>query len=145
MERDFKGHPVEAAQDPIQPGLECLQRWSTTASLGSQFLCSGLSHCYLLLVFKCANSSSNFQFACNLWLCSLSLSLPLSLFQFLFSDLGSQGLWPLYSENCYLSVFWKWYKWKRYLSNIAHRIRILWVGKDPKDHWVQLAPHWTNQ
>ena len=27
--------PAQAAQGPIQPGLECLQGWGTTASLGS--------------------------------------------------------------------------------------------------------------
>ena len=27
--------PAQAAQSPIQPGLECLQGWGTTASLGS--------------------------------------------------------------------------------------------------------------
>jgi len=30
--------PDQAAQSPIQPGLEHLQGWSTTASLGSLFL-----------------------------------------------------------------------------------------------------------
>jgi len=52
--RDLKAHPVstpchgqgchppaQAAQGPIQPGLECLQRWGTTAWLGT--LCHGLA------------------------------------------------------------------------------------------------------
>ena len=29
--------PTQAAQGPIQPGLECLQAWGTTASLGKEF------------------------------------------------------------------------------------------------------------
>ena len=33
--RDLHAHPAQAAQGPIQPGLEHLQRWGTMASLGS--------------------------------------------------------------------------------------------------------------
>ena len=38
-----------AAQGPIQPGLECLQGWGTTASLGS---CASASPPQVLTCFK---------------------------------------------------------------------------------------------
>jgi len=51
VEGDFKDHlvpnlcrgqgyhpPAQAAQGPIQPGLEHFQGWDTTASLGNLFL-----------------------------------------------------------------------------------------------------------
>jgi len=30
--------PAQAAQGPIQPGLECLQGWGTTAYLGKEMI-----------------------------------------------------------------------------------------------------------
>ena len=38
---NVQGHqpPDQAAQSRIQPGLECLQGWGTTTSLGNLFQC----------------------------------------------------------------------------------------------------------